>query len=357
MTICLFVRQPNNRKKTLYKLLGFIEIVLLIGQFSLFLYFQFYFFMSKKREWIPCPLCKSQQHQEIITTPVMMQNLPGAFTFVRCQSCALVFLNPRVPVNELGGYYPENYFPYRGEKAWGKYGFLASIGLKAMDQKRVKIVRKVFPIQKDSQVLDVGCGTPTFLKALQNKTQCQAHGIDFNDRAWKNQKAYQKLHLYTGTIEDLAPHQSFDVITMWHYLEHDYDPQHTLKKLAQHSHPQSKLIIEVPNYDSWSRRKQGNHWGGYHSPRHTVLYTPQTLKEMLELSGWKVLKMQTYGTMDPFIVWWLGDMQRRNINWEESMEKRFLSLLFQKIITAPFFALERYLSLGILLAVASPKEN
>ena len=126
--------------------------------------------------------------------------------------------------------------------------------------------------------MDVGCGNPTFLKACQQKLDCKTIGIDFNDSGWKNQlKSFKKIDLRVGEIKDLPANLKPDVITMWHYLEHDYNPLENIKSLKKISKPSTKLVIEVPNFNSISRKKYGKDWAGWHTPRHLSLFSPKNL--------------------------------------------------------------------------------
>ncbi|NJO01394.1 MAG: hypothetical protein HC880_06640 [Bacteroidia bacterium] len=114
-------------------------------------------------------------------------------------------------------------------------------------------------------------------------------------------------------------------------------------------------MIEVPNYDSVFRQRMGESWGGYHTPRHTLVFTPQTLQRMLHQNGWEVVRWQHYGTMDPFIIWWLSHMERKQTDWNHRWEKHFFNLLGHKILRAPVFWWQRFISFGILLVIARPR--
>lgn len=71
---------------------------------------------------IVCPVCKSANHEYFITTKAMM-HAPNSerYVFHKCLSCESVFLTNPVSEASLGFYYTDNYLPYRGAKAWGKY--------------------------------------------------------------------------------------------------------------------------------------------------------------------------------------------------------------------------------------------
>ena len=93
-----------------------------------------------------------------------------------------------------------------------------------LDLKRVTRAKDTHNISADSLILDIGCGKPSFLKACRKELKCQTLGIDFSDEGWKDDYTrFDGLDLRVAEIKDLKPIQP-DVITMWHYLEHDYFP-------------------------------------------------------------------------------------------------------------------------------------
>jgi len=302
-----------------------------------------------------CLGCQHEEFTSIQQTKAMMHASEENFNFDQCSNCGLVFLNPRIPSEELETYYSDWYLPYRGDSAWGKYGMLVASDQKKRDQKRVKTVTKFVQLNPESIVLDIGCGKPDFLKSLQEKHPCRAIGIDFSDSGWALYKSlYQDIELCIGEIETVKQFPAPDLITMWHYLEHDYDPGATLRELKIRSHSNTHLVIEVPNFDSKTRRDYGPHWAGYHTPRHTALYTPDTMKILLENNGWKVVSSYPYGTLDSFTLKWMSEMEKTGIDWSKSMEPKFWGYVRGKMAYFPFNLVERQKSLGFMTCVAVP---
>jgi 2-polyprenyl-3-methyl-5-hydroxy-6-metoxy-1,4-benzoquinol methylase len=173
-------------------------------------------------------------------------------------------------------------------------------------------------------ILDVGCGQPTFLEACAKKYNCRSLGIDFSDHGWKTEKErFQSLQLEVGEVKDLDKNLHPDVITMWHYLEHDYDPVANLSALRALSKNDTKLVIEVPNFDSVSRKKYGDKWAGYHTPRHTFLFSPSNIRLLLKNTGWEVLETDIKGTLDPYNLFWMSEMEQNGIDWTKNMETEF----------------------------------
>jgi hypothetical protein len=181
-------------------------------------------------------------------------------------------------------------------------------------------------------------------------------GIDFSDEGWKDEPTYDKgLTLEVAEIKDLSTDLKPDVITMWHYLEHDYTPLENLKYLASIAKPSTKLIIEIPNFDSDSRKKYGDKWAGWHTPRHISLFSPNNIELLLNKSGWNVSKKLTYGTLDPYLLYWMSTMEQKGIQWDKNMEDEFLGFVFGMMKFMPKKWTEKKSSLGIMTIIATPQ--
>ena len=285
-----------------------------------------------------------------------MHSSKEMFNFDQCGECKLVFLNPRVPLDQLKNYYTSYYLPYRGAKAWGKFEQLVENSQRKLDMKRVNRIKDAHAISSKSLILDVGCGNPSFLKACQQDLNCQTMGIDFSDEGWKGESAhFEGIDLQIAEIKDLPRDLKPDVITMWHYLEHDYTPFENLSYLKSIAKPKTSLVIEIPNFDSASRKKYGKNWAGWHTPRHTSLFSPSNVELLLDKSGWKVSKLLTYGTMDPYLLYWMSKMEQKEIKWDKNMEDEFWEFVLGMMLFMPNKLMEKQSSLGIMTVIATPK--
>ena len=302
-----------------------------------------------------CPVCNSDAFTSFITTTAQMHTSKERFNFDQCKDCQLVFLNPRVPLEQLKNYYTSHYLPYRGSEAWGKYVHFVKGSQQKLDLKRVERVKEWHNTTPDTLVLDVGCGKPSFLKACKTELKCNTLGIDFSDEGWENtSEDYGGLTLQVAEIKDLKPDLKPDVITMWHYLEHDYSPLENLTTLKTISEPSTTLIIEIPNFDSESRKKFGADWAGWHTPRHTSLFSPNNVTLLLKNAGWEVSKILTYGTMDPYLLYWMSKMEQKGIKWDKNMEDEFWSFTRGMIEFMPKKWNQKNNSLGIMTVIATP---
>jgi hypothetical protein len=137
--------------------------------------------------------------------------------------------------------------------------------------------------------------------------------VDFSDAGWRAEPARWAAVgpvLHQGRLDQLALAGDFHLITLWHALEHEYRPLELLGRLRRLAAPGATLLVEVPDLDGVTRRLQGSAWAGYHTPRHTAIYTTATLRAMLERAGWQVVRQRRHGTMDPYVLWWLGASNR-----------------------------------------------
>ena len=302
-----------------------------------------------------CPVCKDSSISPFIETNAQMHSSKEVFNFDQCSKCLLVFLNPRVPLELLKNYYTSFYLPYRGAKAWGKYEKLVEGSQKKLDIKRVSRIKATQKLSKDSLILDVGCGNPSFLKACKDILNCNAMGIDFSDEGWKNSiKSFEGITLQVAEIKDLKKELKPDVITMWHYLEHDYTPFENLSYLRSISKPSTTLVIEIPNFDSASRKKYGKNWAGWHTPRHLSLFSPKNIELLLENTGWQAKETLTYGTLDPYLLFWMSEMEEKEIQWEKNMEEEFMQFMVGMFKFLPRKLLEKKSSLGVMTVIACP---
>lgn len=308
-----------------------------------------------KLQEVHCPHCETGPSVREISSRVQMHPGKEEFTFVKCRKCRLVYLNPVVPPEQIGHFYTDFYLPYQGAKAWGKWHVLAKRGERTIDKKRVKYVKGLLPLDASSKVLDIGCGRPSFLAKLREKTSCAALGLDFKIAGWRDEKEFQKISLLEGEVDNIPDSATFDLITMWHYLEHDYNPLATLQKLKKHSHKNTLLVIEVPDAACISRKWQGSQWAGYHTPRHVSVFERKTLRKVLEKSGWQEYRYEKNGTLNPYVFWWLGQMEKKNIDWSKSLEPHFLSFLSGYLLSAPLVWITKpFVHQGIQLAVYKP---
>ena len=302
-----------------------------------------------------CPICSCNESSFYIATNALMhKENQERYVFNKCFLCESVFLSNPISESLLENYYTDNYLPYKGAAAWGKYKLFVEKSQENLDLKRMQLVAKYTKNLKSFAVLDVGCGNPSFLKKVQKNLNAHCTGIDFSDHGWKNEKNTD-ITLIKSSISDFHPTHKFDVITLWHYLEHDYNLHETVDKLYKCLNYNGKLIIEVPDYNSFTAKTQKQFWQGWHSPRHLTLFSKTGFQKLFTSDKWSVIVHNRYGTLDAFTLWWLGKMEKKNIDWSARMDSEFWPLVVLKIFTFPFFLFEKFIPMGIQLIILEKK--
>lgn len=152
------------------------------------------------------------------------------------------------------------------------YHFVKSFALK----KKVRLINKLQP--EKGALLDIGAGTGDFLSAAK-KDGWKVTGAEPSEKA--RIIAVEKDILLLENTEKLTDH-SFDVITMWHVLEHVYDPEKQIQELKRLLKPNGSIIIAVPNFNSYDAKHYGEYWAAYDVPRHLWHYSKTAITKLFE---------------------------------------------------------------------------
>ena len=202
------------------------------------------------------------------------------FGVSRCTQCGLIFVDPQPPAANLHLYYP------------ALHQTAAPAAYERMDARaRVRAVQRISG-ERVGSVLDVGCGKGLLLHGLQ-RHGWTVSGTELSEASGAHARSIG-VPVFTGPVED-APFaaQSFDLITLFHVLEHLPRPQHTLAVLFGLLRPGGTLIVEVPNIGSWYARFFGDDWFHYDVPRHLFHFDPATLSRTLNGAGFVIAETST----------------------------------------------------------------
>jgi len=294
-----------------------------------------------------CPGCDDPNWEPVVRSAAQWSRIEATFRFVRCRRCGLVYLRPRVAPRNIGVFYDDAYLPHAGAAAFGRFAPLVERWQGGLDRKRARLVQRVNGLTPADSVLDAGCGRPTFLREIHRRTGARAVGFDASDAGWRDE-SWPGLRLHHGTIATVDPKPPFHAVTMWHALEHEPRPRAALETLRGWTRPRGTLVVEVPDFDSLGRRLQGGAWGGFHTPRHYSMFTVRTLWEVMSCSGWQVQSVKRKGTLDPFVLLWLGHREKGHV----TPERRFLRFMGGRTLTWPLWGRPGARGWGVLLAIA-----
>ena len=301
-------------------------------------------------EEVPCPLCGSRARDPFITAEDDLTGKPGRFTFVTCRDCGLRYQNPRVSFAHIGAFYDNEYLAHRKKTDWGILTPFYERAMGKHDRDKVAIVAKYLPLNSRSVVLDVGCAVGTFLQLLKQETGCQAIGVDFKDLS--QSPGLQDVEFHHGTFPDAAiDNGRCDLVTMWHFLEHDYDQHASLQKARDVMKDDGRLIIEVPRLDSVSARLYGDRWPGLQAPQHTVLFDKKTFLRMVEEAGFEVVEWLPWGAFPAYFYLFAGAafsvLKGKGLDLDKVVAPYFVG----QVLTTPIRLFEKQLNLAMQTVV------
>jgi SAM-dependent methyltransferase len=126
-------------------------------------------------------------------------------------------------------------------------------------------------------------------------------GIERNEAVAETARRALGIEIVATPIESLPADAQFDLIIMFHVLEHIGDPLTLLRECAKRLAPGGRLITNVPNFSSWQSRFAGSKWLHLDVPRHLVHFTPQTLAATLDRAGLRLTEI-SYASLehDPY---------------------------------------------------------
>ncbi len=234
-----------------------------------------------------CLLCGGQRWLPLLEAPDRLPDGTGLwFAVVQCLDCGLCFTNPRPSAASIGQFYPATYRPHhlpqpgRGTRPW-RPSLLSP-------WPSPRKGRRTLAWHGQGRLLDFGCGGGSFLQRM-HRQGWHVMGVDFSPAAVRRVREGLGLPALLGSLPhpDLRP-GSFDVITMWHSLEHVHRPRIVLEEAYRLLAPGGKLLVAVPNVDSLAFRSFGSAWYALDLPRHLTHFAPWTLHLMLENAGFDV---------------------------------------------------------------------
>ncbi len=231
-----------------------------------------------------CPICKSNRSKTVFTLENFQffsdsSNKPKQATVQNqmCEKCFALYMNPC---------YSKDGFAILFDEAGQSYG--ASEG-RAREQ--YQWIQKRIEIKEHSSLMDIGCGYGAFLSELPS--HIQRVGIDIDQASIDIAREMNKdITFICSDFEDIRYDEKIDIITMFHVLEHLPNPLEILKRLHKIANKNTKLIVEVPILENGLT----NDINGFFSVQHLTHFTRNSFKNILGLSGWKIVEWEEQDT-------------------------------------------------------------
>jgi len=198
---------------------------------------------------------------------------------VQCRQCGLAFVNPRPRFEEMGKYYPPDYyqkeFVENRERHQKRYA------------REARYLREIEERGGPRRLLDVGCANGDFPRFMAARGW-SVEGEEVSQSA----SPIRDFVVYSQPFPDIPVEMpTYDAVTAWAVLEHVHHPMAYFQKAAKVLKPGGIFVFLVPNFDSLASR----HLFGEDIPRHLFFFTRETVKQYLQKTGFRLVRESNRG--------------------------------------------------------------
>lgn len=230
-----------------------------------------------------CPICDGREF--LPSLRVIDHSISHeVFDLQTCNTCGYCATSPRPTPDQIGRYYESDAYISHTNSSRGVIERIYQSVRRSAIRNKHGIVAKYQPT---GRVLDVGCGTGDFLAHLRDRGY-HVQGVEPSDRARELAVSQHGIPIEVS-LEELQPTAPFDLITLWHVLEHLHAPAETLSRLHGLASAKAILAIAVPDLESWDAHHYGTGWAALDVPRHLSHFRRQDINRLLQARGFRVL--------------------------------------------------------------------
>jgi len=250
-----------------------------------------------------CPCCGSEKIQPRLLA-IDYTVSKKQFAIWECRNCTLRFTQDIPDADSIAAYYKsEEYISHTDTKKGFVNSLYHVIRKKTLNNKRRLIEKHAF--HSKGSLLDIGAGTGAFAFHMK-QSGWDVKALEPDPLTRRKANELYKLTIDPAELLFHFKENSFDVVTMWHVLEHVHDLHTYLKQIRNILKVNGKSFIAVPNYTSFDARHYEEFWAAYDVPRHLYHFSPLSFQTLLDKNG---LKLHSYEPMwfDSFYISMLSE--------------------------------------------------
>lgn len=295
-----------------------------------------------------CPLCRSEEIAKDFSTTDFSVSLED-FEIFRCENCGFLFTQNIPRENESGKYYQSEKYISHSDTSKGLvnrlYHFVRTFTL----QQKRRLIEKLSGNKKGT-ILDIGSGTGSFLKTMQD-AGWNISGIEPDETARHNSEKINNISVAGPESIHHLSQASFDVVTMWHVLEHVHRLQEQIAQIQRLLKTDGKVFIAVPNHTSYDAKHYGKYWAAWDVPRHLYHFSPATMKTLAGKHGFEITAYKPMW-FDSFYVSMLSEKYQSG---KSKLLKAFLTGIISN--AKALINVQKCSSIIYILTKKSPQQN
>jgi len=261
-----------------------------------------------------CPVCGNETFSPYLNCVDYLIS-QKAFTIQQCTKCQFRLTNPRPDFSEIGSYYKSDQYISHNDKGGG---IISSVyrGVRSYTlRQKLQLVNRLK--NGPGRLLDVGCGTGAFLETCQHGGWAVAGMEPDPDARLVSEKKIGGV--IAPNLSSVSTDKPFDVITLWHVLEHIPDLAPTIQLLHSLTTANGTVLVAVPNSNSYDAQFYKEYWAAYDVPRHLHHFTPSTIEPLFQQHGFVLADKQPM-LFDAFYIAMLSSRYRTGkTNYLESI--------------------------------------
>lgn len=233
---------------------------------------------------ITCNLCGYTKNQEVFNS--------NSYRVVICPKCTLMYLSPRMDQDQYNCYYVNEYQKNRHNTNTYDQAVLRLERKNSYQKKKEQLSFIEEFIDRKSKVIEFGSGWGTLLKVISDQYGASVKGLEISSLAVEVSRKYYNIETDNRSLEvflagPIAPEDRYDVVIMYHVLEHLLDPSKILTDIKKILKKNGLLYIGVPNVAD-----PDEDISKFFRIEHCYYFTLQTLKRILEKSGFRLVKVK-----------------------------------------------------------------
>jgi 2-polyprenyl-3-methyl-5-hydroxy-6-metoxy-1,4-benzoquinol methylase len=257
---------------------------------------------------LQCPVCDGKLFSPFLTCTDFFVS-GEQFSIKQCNSCGFKITENIEDDENIGRYYQSEEYISHSNTAKGVVNKVYHSVRNYMLGRKRRLIEKVTGIKK-GHILDVGAGTGFFLNEMK-ENGWQVTGTEKSSDA--HNFAKKEFNLDNLPSENLftLKDKSFDVITLWHVLEHIHLINENMENFHRLLKENGKLIIAVPNHVSFDAKHYKEFWAAYDVPRHIWHFAPKQMKQLGEKHDFKLASLRSM-PFDSFYVSMLSEKYKKS---------------------------------------------